>query len=237
LQGLENLALIPGHTGAAPIQNIGAYGVEVGEYVVSVDAYDLASRSTSRLGAAACEFGYRDSLFKREHGRWIVTALELRLPRAGETRLGYAGLREELAAMGSLEATPRNVAEAVRRVRRRKLPDPAVIGNAGSFFKNPIVPTGLAESLGARLEGLPVFPGPTPGERKLSAAWLIERAGWRGYREDDAGVSARHALVLVNHGHATGAQLIGVARRVADSVLARFGVRLEPEPRIVGGEF
>jgi UDP-N-acetylmuramate dehydrogenase len=237
LQGLENLALIPGQTGAAPIQNIGAYGVEVAESIDCVHGYDLAGAGFARLGAAQCGFGYRDSVFKREPGRWIVTALELRLARGGATRLGYAGLREELASMGDLEPTPRNVAAAVRRIRRRKLPDPAVVGNAGSFFKNPVVARELALNLQSRFDGLPVFPVGRESERKLSAAWLIERAGWRGFRDGDAGVSAQHALVLVNHGHASGLQLLALARRVAASVRELFGVELEPEPRIVGASF
>jgi UDP-N-acetylmuramate dehydrogenase len=234
LQGLENLALIPGQAGAAPIQNIGAYGVEVGELITAVEAYDQASRSARRLAPAECGFGYRDSVFKRETERWIVTAVELQLRRGGETRVDYAGVREELAALGDLAATPANVAAAVRSLRRRKLPDPAVIGNAGSFFKNPIVPARLASELAGRFPGIPVHPAESLDDRKLSAAWLIERDGWRGYRDGDAGVSEQHALVLVNHGSATGPQLLGLARRVADSVERSFGLRLEPEPRIVG---
>jgi UDP-N-acetylmuramate dehydrogenase len=237
LQGLENLALIPGQVGAAPIQNIGAYGVEVGEHVAAVHAFDRASGRAERLHARDCGFAYRDSVFKREPDRWIVTAVELRLPRAGAPHLGYAGVREELEAMGGLAPTPRNVAAAVRRLRRRKLPDPAVVGNAGSFFKNPIVPADDAMRLRARFEALPVFPAAAADTRKLSAAWLIERAGWRGYRDGDAGISAQHALVLVNHGRASGQELLDVARRVARSVEQQFGVALEPEPRIVGARF
>jgi UDP-N-acetylmuramate dehydrogenase len=237
LRGLEHLALIPGQAGAAPIQNIGAYGAEVGEFVAAVEAYDRIDSVAVRLSAQDCAFGYRDSLFKREPDRYVVTAVELDLPRDAATNLAYAGLCEELAAMGELPATPRNVATAVRRIRRRKLPDPSVIGNAGSFFKNPIVELALAEQLRGRFPDLPVFPAGPVVLRKLSAAWLIERAGWRGHRDGDAGISAQHALVLVNHGHATGAQLLDVARRVAESVERQFGVRLEPEPRLVGARF
>jgi UDP-N-acetylmuramate dehydrogenase len=189
-----------------------------------------------RLEAAECAFGYRDSLFKHEPDRWIVTRVQFRLDRNRTPRLDYAGVREELAAAGCPAPTAVQVAEAIRRVRRRKLPDPAAIGNAGSFFKNPVVPAALAERLQAENAGLPVF-GAGPGSRKLSAAWLIEAAGWKGFREGDAGISAQHALVLVNHGRASGAELLAVARRVADSVEQRFGVRLEPEPRIVGATF
>ena len=234
LQGLENLALIPGQTGAAPIQNIGAYGVEVGTFIDAVHAYDRQASRFARLDRAQCGFGYRDSVFKREPERWIVTALDLRLPKHGPPQLGYTGLAEELVAMGKLQATPRNVAAAVRRIRRRKLPDPAVTGNAGSFFKNPVVPHTVAAALQVRFPALPVFPASQPDERKLSAAWLIEQAGWRGHREGDAGISAQHALVLVNLGHATGAELVALARRVMASVQEQFGVELEPEPRIIG---
>ena len=237
LQGLENLALIPGQAGAAPIQNIGAYGVEVGKFIAAVHVYDRQAGAFDRLTAERCGFGYRDSVFKREPDRRIVTAIELRLPQAGATHLSYAGLSEELAAMGGVNATPRNVAAAVRRIRRRKLPDPAVAGNAGSFFKNPVVTRAVAVELQSRFEGVPVFPTSTDAERKLSAAWLIEQAGWRGFRDGDAAVSAQHALVLVNLGHATGPQLLALARRVAASVQEKFGVTLEPEPRIVGATF
>jgi UDP-N-acetylmuramate dehydrogenase len=237
LQGLENLALIPGQAGAAPIQNIGAYGVEIGKFIVAVHCYDRQTAAMDRLTAARCRFGYRDSVFKHEPDRRIITAIELRLPKSGATNLAYAGLAEELAAMGGLQPTPRNLAAAVRRIRRRRLPDPAVAGNAGSFFKNPIVRRAVAVELQSRFEGMPVFPASTAAERKLSAAWLIEQAGWRGCRDGDAAVSAQHALVLVNLGHATGPQLLALARRVAASVQEKFGVALEPEPRIVGATF
>jgi UDP-N-acetylmuramate dehydrogenase len=233
LAGLENLALIPGHVGAAPIQNIGAYGAEVAESIEHIEAWDRLQRRTVRLGRADCAFGYRDSVFKRVPERWIVTAVEFRLSRAAPLRLDYAGLREELAAAGVGAPSAPQVAAAVRRLRRRKLPDPAVIGNAGSFFKNPVVPASLAARLQAEHPDAPVHPAGA-GLAKLSAAWLIERCGWRGYRDGDAGIAAQHALVLVNHGHAGGDQLLALARRVAQSVGERFGVVLEPEPRIVG---
>jgi UDP-N-acetylmuramate dehydrogenase len=233
LAGLENLALIPGLAGAAPIQNIGAYGVEVAESITTVEAWDGASRSLVRLPAARCDFAYRDSLFKREPDRWIVTAVEFHLSRKAVPRLEYAGVREELAAMGVGDPEPASIAEAVRRLRRRKLPDPARIPNAGSFFKNPVVDADVVRRLREEHPDLPTFPGGAD-RVKLSAAWLIERCGWRGYRDGDAGIAERHALVLVNHGRASGAQLLALARRVAESVQGRFGVRLEPEPRIVG---
>jgi UDP-N-acetylmuramate dehydrogenase len=236
LGGLENLALIPGLVGAAPIQNIGAYGTEVAESIVCVEAWDRNARRAVRLARDECAFGYRDSLFKRDPGRWIVTAVEFRLSRTAPLRLDYSGVREELAVMSATAPTAQQVAEAVRRLRRRKLPDPAVIGNAGSFFKNPVIDAAAAGRLREAYPDAPVFPA-GPALAKLSAAWLIERCGWRGHREGDAGIAAQHALVLVNHGHASGAELVALARRVAESVQQRFGVRLEPEPRIVGARF
>lgn len=247
LGGLENLALIPGTVGAAPIQNIGAYGVEVANRIHAVEAWDVEAGLLRRLAPVDCAFAYRDSRFKREHGRWIVTAVEFALARDAALQLDYAGISGELATMGIDGPDALQVAEAVTRIRRRKLPDPAVIGNAGSFFKNPIVATPLAEALRDAHPGLPVFPvAPFPADaalhdetgaartRKLSAAWLIDACGWKGHRDGDAGVSADHALVLVNHGMATGTQLLDLARRIAASVDARFGVALEPEPRIIG---
>lgn len=236
LGGLENLALIPGTVGAAPIQNIGAYGVEVGERVVAVEAFDQDTGRVVRLDAAACGFAYRDSVFKRAPERWIVTAVEFELQRFALPVLDYAGLRDTLAARGITAPRPLDIAEAVIDIRRSKLPDPAVIGNAGSFFKNPIVPAAQAAALVAAHAGIPVF-AVDAGLRKLSAAWLIDRCGWKGHRDGDAGVAAGHALVLVNHGDARGDELLGLARRIAASVQMRFGVGLEPEPRIVGARW
>ena len=237
LGGLENLALIPGTVGAAPIQNIGAYGVEVRDAIVAVDAFEPATGAVHRLDAQACGFAYRDSVFKRQPDRYVVTAVEFALTRRARLRLDYAGLREELATMDVHAPTTADVARAVIAIRRRKLPDPAVLGNAGSFFKNPIVPAAHADALHAAHPALPVFRGDRDDTRKLSAAWLIDACGWKGHRDGDAGVSAAHALVLVNHGAATGAQLLDLARRIADSVHARFGVALEPEPRVVGARW
>ena len=234
LAGLENLALIPGTVGAAPIQNIGAYGVEVRESIHAVHAFDRTTRSMTSLTAAQCAFAYRDSVFKHDPDRYVVTSVEFRLPRATRVRIDYAGVGDELSAMGIDAPRASQVAEAVCRIRRRKLPDPAVVGNAGSFFKNPIVPLAQAEALVAAHAHAPVFRGADEATRKLSAAWLIDQCGWKGFREGDAGVAPSHALVLVNHGRATGAQLLALARRIAASVQERFGVAIEPEPRIVG---
>ncbi|MBP1475853.1 UDP-N-acetylmuramate dehydrogenase [Frateuria sp. MAH-13] len=230
--GLENLILIPGTVGAAPIQNIGAYGTEVAEFIESVEAWDLQERRVVSLDNAACAFAYRYSLFKREPGRYIVTAVRFALPRTHALRLDYAGIREELARMGVDKPAPFHVAEAVVHLRTRKLPDPAVIGNAGSFFKNPVVEAALGEALRREHPELVAWPG-SDGRWKLSAAWLIEAAGFKGYREGDAGISNRHALVLVNHGHASGAELWALAQKVISGVEAKFGVRLESEPVVV----
>lgn len=242
--GLENLALIPGTVGASPIQNIGAYGVEVGERIRAVDVFERATGVFTRFDAAQCGFGYRDSVFKHDLDRWLITAVEFELTPMRENiqlRLDYAGIRDELATMAISTADARDVAEAVIRLRRRKLPDPAIVGNAGSFFKNPIVPAAQADALLVQHPSLPVFRGDSDATRKLSAAWLIDACGWKGHRDatgsGDAGVSDRHALVLVNHGNASGAELLALARRVAESVQVRFGIAIEPEPRVVGAHW
>ncbi len=230
--GLENLVLIPGTVGAAPIQNIGAYGVEVGEMIERVQVWDREARAPSTLENAECRFAYRDSVFKQQPARYLVVAVEFRLPRAAVLRLDYAGISDELAALGDGEPTPARVAEAVSRLRLRKLPNPALIGNAGSFFKNPIVDTTIADAIRGAIPACPAWPAGSA--IKLSAAWLIDACGMKGYRDGDAGVSDQHALVLVNHGRASGVDLLRVARKVASEVWQRFGVKLEAEPRVVG---
>jgi UDP-N-acetylmuramate dehydrogenase len=232
LAGLENLVLIPGTVGAAPIQNIGAYGVEVREFITAVEAWDRRLGQPVRLANAECAFGYRDSVFKRERDHHVVTAVEFELPRRHALRIDYAGVREELAALGVDDPNPLRVAEAIARIRTRKLPNPALIGNAGSFFKNPLVETATADALRHAHPTLPVWPA-GEGRSKLSAAWLIETCDFKGRRDGDAAVSDQHALVLVNHGSASGAQLWALAERIRAGVSARFGVEIEPEPLIV----
>ena len=234
LEGLENLALIPGTVGAAPVQNIGAYGVELDTMIEAVEAWDTVAREMVVLPREACGFAYRDSVFKSGpgHGRHVITAVRFVLPREHELVLHYPGVREELAALGHAVPTARDVHDAIASIRRRKLPDPAVLGNAGSFFKNPIVDSAFAEGLRTLHPTLPTYPA-APGQTKLSAAWLIEQCRWRGHREGDAGVADSHALVLVNHGHASGTQLFALAERIRDSVTQRFGVTLEPEPHVI----
>jgi UDP-N-acetylmuramate dehydrogenase len=230
LCGLENLSLIPGLAGAAPMQNIGAYGVEVSDVLDSVTALDWQSGEAVDLASSECAFAYRDSRFKSaDAGRFLLLRCRLRLRREALPDISYAGLAEELAAMGVTRPNARQVSEAVVRLRRRKLPDPAEIGNAGSFFKNPEVSAATAQDLLSRHASMPVHL--LDGERaKLSAAWMIERCGWKGHREGGAGVSEKHALVLVNHGGATGKELFELSERIAKSVFERFGIRLEREP-------
>jgi UDP-N-acetylmuramate dehydrogenase len=246
--GLENLSLIPGLVGGAPWQNIGAYGMEVAEVIHGVDAVHLGSGERRCFNAGDCAFGYRSSFFKTPEGRrWLITAVQLRLSREPRLRIDYGDIRAELEALAAVTEgaataandsaacpSPLQVAQAIRSIRRRKLPDPAAVGNAGSFFKNPIVTLDDAESLRLAFPAAPIHPVSGDATRaKLSAGWLIEAAGWKGFRDGDAGVSAQHALVLVNHGSATGRQLLALAQRIQQSVRERFGVALEPEPVIV----
>ncbi len=230
--GLENLALIPGTVGAAPIQNIGAYGVEVREFINVVEVFDRIAGKFLRLENADCAFAYRDSLFKRTPSAYVVTAVEFLLPRKSELRLDYAGVREELQAMHAGAPTAPLVAEAVTRLRLRKLPNPALIGNAGSFFKNPVVAAEMARQLQAGHPTLPAWPA-AAGHLKLSAAWLIEACEFKGLREGDAGVSSQHSLVIVNYGQATGEQIWALAQKIQAAVLAKFRVMLEPEPVVI----
>lgn len=230
--GLENLILIPGTVGAAPIQNIGAYGVELDGFVATVEAWDRIRHRAVELHAAECEFGYRDSLFKHEPERFVITAVEFGLPRRRELVLDYSGVREELEAMGVATPTHSDVGRAVERLRLRKLPNPAEIGNAGSFFKNPVVERATADALLSKYPGLAAY-RLDDGRTKLSAAWLIEQCGLKGYRKGDAGISSQHALVLVNHGSATGAELLAVAQAVQAAVEERFGLRLQAEPKVL----
>jgi UDP-N-acetylmuramate dehydrogenase len=230
--GLENLSLIPGTAGAAPIQNIGAYGMEMAERFDSLDALDLTTGATRQFDAAACRFAYRESVFKHQPGRWLVTAVRFRLPRRWQPRLGYGELGGELAARGIASPTPRQVSDAIIAIRRRKLPDPAKLGNAGSFFKNPLVDTARCAALRANYPALPHYPQ-TNGQVKLAAGWLIEQCGWKGQRHGAAGCHAGQALVLVNHGGATGADILALAAAIRSDVCARFGVDLEIEPVVV----
>lgn len=232
--GLENLVSIPGKVGAAPIQNIGAYGVELDAFVDAVEVFDPDRGAFASLDRAGCRFAYRDSVFKSDPAaaRLIVTAVRFGFPKHRALVLHYPGVREALGEAGVSAPTARDVATVIAAIRARKLPNPAVIGNAGSFFKNPMVSRAIAETLEAAHPGLPVYSAAN-GLAKLPAAWLIERAGFKGHRDGDAGVSPDHALVLVNHGEATGAGLLALVQRIQREVERRFGVALEIEPRVV----
>ncbi len=235
LWGIENLALIPGLVGAAPIQNIGAYGVELAHCLDSVQVFDRDRGRTEWLAAADCDLDYRDSRFKsREPGRFIILAIRLELNLDGMPILEYPSLIEELKQHGhSRPDDPRTVAAAVIRVRKRKLPDPDLVANAGSFFKNPVLTDDEAQGLIEQHPDLPHWPD-KPGRTKLSAAWMIDQLGWRGRSVGDAAVSEKHALVLINRGMASGDDVLTLAGQIRDSVAEYFGVRLEPEPVIVG---
>ena len=250
--GLENLALIPGTVGAAPIQNIGAYGLEVGARLHALEAIDLATGRMLRLAHADCRFAYRDSIFKQEgwhlNGQRVITRVTFRLPKAWQPLLGYSDLAAELEEPRSGEArdsrsshrsthpdgypgqpTPRHIAEAVIRIRSRKLPDPTTLPNAGSFFHNPVVSSSIAEELTLAHPDLPRYPQPD-GRVKLAAGWLIERSGWKGRDLGRVGMYEKQALVLVNRGGARGAEVMALAHAVQADVRARFGVELLPEP-------
>ncbi|AHB04687.1 UDP-N-acetylenolpyruvoylglucosamine reductase [Pandoraea pnomenusa 3kgm] len=227
--GLENLALIPGTLGAAPIQNIGAYGLELAERLAHVRALDTATGAFVTLSRDACAFGYRDSCFKHEPGRYIIVAVTLRLPRPWQPVTGYADVARTLAEAGIERPSAREIFDAVVDIRRRKLPDPAELGNAGSFFKNPVVDAATFAALRERSPQAVGYAQPD-GSWKVAAGWLIDQCGWRGKSLGHAGVHERQALVLVNRGGASGADIVALARAVQASVQERFGIRLDPEP-------
>ena len=232
--GLENLALIPGTVGAAPIQNIGAYGVELERFVTSVHARDIASGSALTLSAKECDFGYRDSVFKGElRDKLVITAVDLRLSRKALPDLSYPALRKELEQLGIADPQPEDVFRAVVDVRSRRLPDPQLEPNAGSFFKNPVIGLQQAQALQRDHPQVPTYPQ-ADGRVKVSAAWLIDQAGWKGQCRGGVGVHPGHALVLVNYGSDSGAELLALAAEIADSVEQRFGISLEIEPRVYG---
>ncbi|MFK7956685.1 MAG: UDP-N-acetylmuramate dehydrogenase [Lysobacterales bacterium] len=239
LWGIENLALIPGLVGAAPIQNIGAYGVELSETLLELQCFDRQLDRWRTLANKDCEFGYRSSRFKdSDPERFVITEVVLRLTRSGQAKITYPGIRDALQHNDSSSADPNplQMATAISNIRQSKLPDPAQTGNAGSFFKNPVVPESTCSALLQRFPELPCHKvaGHNGEQRqKLSAAWMIQHCGWRGKRRGDAGVSDQHALVLVNHGQASGEQLWQLARDIQTTVRQTFRVNLEPEPLII----
>lgn len=232
LAGLENLSLIPGTVGAAPMQNIGAYGVEIKDVFAGLTALDRHSGELREFVLDECAFAYRDSLFKQQPGRWLILRVRFALRRAATLRLDYGPVHQRLLDEGIETPTARDVSRAICTIRREKLPDPAELGNAGSFFKNPVVPVELAERIRSEHADLVSYPA-GEGQAKLAAGWLIERAGWKGFREGDAGVHRLQALVLVNYGTASGSQLLELAQRIQADIAERFGVTLEIEPNVL----
>lgn len=239
--GLENMALIPGTVGAAPVQNIGAYGVELQDRFHSLDAVDLHTGEPFTLTAAQCGFGYRDSVFKHAPadgrslglaGRALITRVRFWLPKPWKPVLGYADLERRMAETGQHAPDARTLFDWVVDIRRAKLPDPAVIGNAGSFFKNPTVTPEQCADIIAREPRVVHYPMPD-GTVKLAAGWLIDACGWKGRGVGNAGVYEKQALVLVNRGGATGGEVMTLAGAIQTSVYERFGIRLEPEPVVI----
>ncbi|MBN1768342.1 MAG: UDP-N-acetylmuramate dehydrogenase [Prolixibacteraceae bacterium] len=233
LGGLENLSLIPGKVGAAPVQNVGAYGAEAKDKIHLVRAVELATGQKVEFSNHECQFGYRNSIFKNElKNKVVITSVVFKLDKFPEFNLAYGSLNDEVAKNG--EVALQNVRDAVIRIRQSKLPDPLEIGNAGSFFKNPVVPDELAANLKSKYPDMPSYPSGFDGETKLAAGWLIEQCGWKGFREGHVGVHKDQALVLVNYGGASGAELVALADKIQQSVYKKFAVKLQPEVNIVG---
>lgn len=231
--GLENLSLIPGNVGASPMQNIGAYGVEVKDVFHTLEALHLRERSMHTFSLNDCRFGYRESVFKREYkDQFVITAVTFRLNKQPVFRTDYGAIRQELEAMGVKELSIEAISQAVIRIRSSKLPDPKEIGNAGSFFKNPVVPNAQFGQLKNMHPGVIAFPA-GEGYTKLAAGWLIEQCGWKGYRKGDAGCYAKQALVLVNYGSATGQEVYDLSASIISSVQEKFGITLEREVNII----
>ncbi len=230
--GLENLILIPGTVGAAPVQNIGAYGAEVAERIVAVHVWEYGVGARS-LSPEECDFGYRDSRFKREPDRFLITAVDLRLNGEHELKTGYGAIQAELARLQIEEPTPKDVALAVTNIRRSKLPDWFFLGNSGSFFKNPVVPKVDHDRLKAQYEDLPAYPI-DQDQVKLPAGWLIDRAGLKGARQGAIGTYEKQALVMVNHGGGSGREVLAFSEFVQATVREKFGISLEREVRLFG---
>lgn len=234
LGGVENLSLIPGSTGASPIQNIGAYGVEIKDVFHELEAFHLLDGETRHFSKEACAFGYRESVFKKKYrGEFIILHVTFRLLKRPRFNTSYGALQQELEKEGVQELSIRAISDAVIRIRQSKLPDPAVIGNAGSFFKNPEVDTAFYQQLKKDYEAMPGYPA-AAGKTKLAAGWLIEQCGWKGFRRGDAGCYNKQALVLVNWGKASGAEVYAVSQQIVESVQHKFGVALEREVNVIG---
>lgn len=231
--GLENLSLIPGKAGASAVQNIGAYGMEIQHRVESVRGFDLETESEYNIEGYECQFAYRDSIFKNLFkNRFVITSVVFKLDKFPEFILHYSNLKAETEKLGKINL--RNIRQTVIRIRESKLPDPKVIGNAGSFFKNPIIEASLAEEMLDDHPAMPHYPA-GEGEIKLAAGWLIEQCGWKGFRRGDAGVHEKQALVLVNYGNATGREIYDLSEEIKQSVVEKFGISLEREVNVISG--
>lgn len=231
--GVENLSLIPGSVGASPMQNIGAYGAEIKDCFVELTAFHIEKRALHTFSAADCAFGYRESVFKRAlKGQYIIVSVTYRLQKQPQFNTAYGAIQTELDAMNVTELSVSAISQAVMNIRNSKLPNPKELGNAGSFFKNPVVDSGVAAALKERFPEMPSYPQPD-GSAKLAAGWLIEQAGWKGKRIGNCGVHARQALVLVNYGGATGNEIYALSQAVLDDVQLQFGVLLEREVNIL----
>ncbi|MHA8095566.1 UDP-N-acetylmuramate dehydrogenase [Aquirufa antheringensis] len=232
--GLENLSLIPGTVGAAPMQNIGAYGAEIKDTFDSLEALNLQTLAIEVFDAKACAFGYRESFFKRAgKGLYLIGSVTFKLSKKPSVKTSYGAIQEVLATKGITQPSIRDVADAVIEIRKSKLPDPKEIGNSGSFFKNPTVSASEASRLMAEFPGIPNYPVEGSTEVKFPAGWFIEKAGWKGFRRGDAGVHAKQALVLVNYGDATGAEILALSEEIKQSIKDTFGVYLETEVNIL----
>ncbi len=232
-QGLENLSLIPGNTGASPMQNIGAYGVEIKDVFYELEAFHIADKKVVKFNLSECEFGYRESVFKRKYkDQFVILNVTFRLNKKHSFNTSYGAITQELETMDVKELSIQAISQAVIHIRSSKLPDPKVIGNAGSFFKNPEVPESIYASLKEHYPEIVGYPLPN-GNIKLAAGWMIEQAGWKGYRKGDAGCHSKQALVLVNYGNASGKEIYELSTAILESVQLKFGVLLEREVNIV----
>jgi UDP-N-acetylmuramate dehydrogenase len=231
--GLENLSLIPGSVGASPMQNIGAYGVEIKDAFEYLDAFEISTGELKRFKKEDCQFGYRESVFKNIYkDQFVICRVAFRLSKNPKINTSYGAIESELQKMGISEPTIRDVSNAVIAIRQSKLPDPAVLGNAGSFFKNPVVDESLVEKIKATNPDVPNYPAES-GKRKLAAGWLIETSGWKGKVVETCGVHKLQALVLVNYGGSTGKQIYDLSSQIINDVEAKFGVKLEREVNIL----
>ncbi|MHA8051245.1 UDP-N-acetylmuramate dehydrogenase [Aquirufa sp. ROCK-SH2] len=232
--GLENLSLIPGTVGAAPMQNIGAYGVEIKDTFDHLEALNLSNRTIDQFKNEDCQFGYRESYFKHAgKGKYLITSVCFKLNKQANPQTSYGAIQDVLQAKNIVQPSIKDVAEAVVEIRQSKLPNPKEIGNSGSFFKNPTVSKEEADRLMKAFEGIPHYPVLGSSDVKFPAGWFIEQAGWKGYREGDAGVHSKQALVLVNYGNATGTEIVQLSEKIKKSVFDKFGVHLETEVNII----